>query len=388
MFDKSLELFPIKKDYAFFAHCAVSPLFSKAFAKETEIAKKQQDEGLLFIKEKYNEILQSLREAASQLLKTSPENIAFMKNTSEGMSILANGYRFNPGDQVIGYTNEYPANYYPWKLQAKRCVDFVELPNSQREKTLCFGNLPMEWSFADLEKRTTSRTKIVTVSHVQFTSGFATNLKLLGDFCRSREIDLIVDVAQSLGSLPVYPEEYNISALASAGWKWLLGPLGTGLLYTSEKFREKLDHVLVGAETMHQGTAYLNHSWDPHLTAKRFEYSTSPISLVAALEKCLTGLPFSSGMERITEEIFRLQDLFIDRLSPDLYMPLVYPKENRSGILSVICKQHHPGAVVEALLDEKIICTERDGFLRFAPHFYNTDEEVEKTASILNKIDL
>jgi len=387
MFDKSLELFPIKKNYAFFAHCAVSPLFSKACAKEIEVSKKQQDAGLLFIKEKYIEILESFREAAGRLLKTSPDNIAFVKNTSEGMSIVANGYRFNPSDQVIGYTHEYPANYYPWKLQAKRCVEFIELPNRQREDTLCFGNLPMEWTFADLEERITSRTRIVAVSHVQFTSGYAANLKVLGDFCLSKNIDLVVDVAQSLGSLPVYPEEYNISALASSGWKWLLGPTGTGLVFTSAKFREKLDHVLVGAETMRQGTAYLDRSWDPHFSARRFEYSTSPISLVAALERCLTCLPFSTGMEPITAEIFRLQDLLVNKLSPDLYMPLVYPKENRSGILSVICKRHHPSAVVEALLAKRVVCTERDGFLRFAPHFYNSDEEVEKTVSILNAID-
>jgi selenocysteine lyase/cysteine desulfurase len=388
MFEKNFDLFPIKREYAFFAHCGVSPLFSKAYRREREIAEEQQNTGGLFFVNQYDEILHNLREAGSKLLNTNPENVAFVKNTSEGMSLIANGYRFNPGDQVIGYTHEYPANYYPWKLQERRGVEYLLLPNRQIEDAVYFSDIPMSWSLADLEERVTKRTKIVAVSHVQFTSGFAADLKELGDFCRSREIDLVVDAAQSLGSLPLYPEEYNISALAASGWKWLLGPIGTGLLFTSGDFREKLDHIIVGAGVMRQGEDYLNHSWDPQLTAKRFEYSTAPISLAAALEISIKDVPLRYGVEGIANEIFRLQDIFVSMLNRDRYWPIILPKRNRSGILSIICREYQPDAVVNALLEEKIVCSTRGGFLRLAPHFYNTDDEVERATSVLNKIML
>ncbi|NIM11424.1 MAG: aminotransferase class V-fold PLP-dependent enzyme, partial [Candidatus Aminicenantes bacterium] len=212
------------------------------------------------------------------------------------------------------------------------------------------------------------------------------DLKELGDFCRTYGIDLVLDVAQSLGAFPIYPEEYNISAIVSSGWKWLMGPVGTGLLYTSAEFRKKLSDVMVGAELMIQGTDYLNHSWHPHLTAKRFEYSTSPISLAAALETCITELPLRYTPEKIHAELLRLQELIIGLLDRDRFTPLVFPEQNRSSILSVICRQDDPNIIEKELAKEGIVCSSRGGYLRFAPHFYNTDEEIKKAVSLLNSI--
>jgi len=240
---------------------------------------------------------------------------------------------------------------------------------------------------SDLEEMVTGRTKIVAVSHVQFTSGFAAELATLGDFCHARGIDLVVDAAQSLGCLPVYPEECHVAAIAASGWKWLLGPVGTGLLYTSEAFRAKLGTVMVGADLMMQGSDYLNHSWQPHTTGRRFEYSTSPISLAAALEACVSGPPLTYGPEQIRAEALRLQDLALASLDRSRYTPLVLPDENRSGILSLSCADD-PEAIVKALVSQGVVCTARAGYLRLAPHFYNADEEVEKALSLLNAVQV
>ncbi len=384
MFDKSNDLFPVKDSCVYLAHCGVSPLYSNALKKEQETAEAHQRiGGMLF--SKYNDFLNGLRAAAAKLLKTSADNLAFVKNTSEGMCMIANGYRFQPGDQIISYVYEYPANFYPWKLQERRGVDLVLLPNCDITDSVPKG-MPCGWSMEDLQALVTDRTRIIAVSHVQFTSGFAADLKELGDFCRTYGIDLVLDVAQSLGAFPIYPEEYNISAIVSSGWKWLMGPVGTGLLYTSAEFRKKLSDVMVGAELMIQGTDYLNHSWHPHLTAKRFEYSTSPISLAAALETCITELPLRYTPEKIHAELLRLQELIIGLLDRDRFTPLVFPEQNRSSILSVICRQDDPNIIEKELAKEGIVCSSRGGYLRFAPHFYNTDEEIKKAVSLLNSI--
>jgi len=384
-FDKSEGLFPVKRKYIFLSHCAVSPLYCGAAEIEAEIAAAQRDLGGLIFSE-YQDILGKLRDAAAQLLRTSPDNLSFVKNTSEGMCMVANGYPFEAGDQIISYVHEYPANHYPWRLQESRGVELLLLPN----RGVCDSageDRPCGWLMSDLEEMVTGRTKIVAVSHVQFTSGFAAELATLGDFCHARGIDLVVDAAQSLGCLPVYPEECHVAAIAASGWKWLLGPVGTGLLYTSEAFRAKLGTVMVGADLMMQGSDYLNHSWQPHTTGRRFEYSTSPISLAAALEACVSGPPLTYGPEQIRAEALRLQDLALASLDRSRYTPLVLPDENRSGILSLSCADD-PEAIVKALVSQGVVCTARAGYLRLAPHFYNADEEVEKALSLLNAVQV
>ncbi len=388
MFDKSNEQFPIKDSYVFLAHCGVSPLYGGALKKEREISEEHHRTGDLIVS-KYNDILKGLRTASAALLKTSPDNLAFVKNTSEGMCLIANGYQFQEGDQIISYEHEYPSNHYPWKLQEKRGVELVLLPDRDITHSVPEG-MPHGWSMDDLETLVTNRTRILSISHVQFTSGFAADLRQLGAFCHSHGIDLVVDAAQSLGVLPIYPEEYNISAVASSGWKWLMGPLGTGLLYTSEEFRTKLRDVTVGPDMMLQGADYLNHSWCPHETAKRFEYSTSPISLAAALEACITELFLRYEPETIRAEIFRLQDKIINLLDQDRFTPLLLTEQHRSSILSLICNKakDNPKEITMALAKKGIVCSSRGGYLRFAPHFYNTEEEIEKAVSLLNSIQV
>jgi cysteine desulfurase/selenocysteine lyase len=384
MFDKSHERFPIKDKWIFLSHCGIAPLYGEAMKKEREVAEEQHLTGSL-VYGRYDAILNGLRQAAAELLNTSPDNLAFIKNASEGIGLIANGYRFKPKDQVISYVHEYPANHYPWKLQEQRGVELVLLPdrNTSALSDDVTASRPVGWTMRDLQERVTPRTKVVALSHVQFTSGHVADLKTLADFCRAHEIDLVLDAAQSLGCLPIDPEELGIAAVISSGWKWLMGPIGTGLMYTSEKFRAQLAPVMVGAETMRQGTDYLNHAWDPFTSAKFFEYSTSPISLAAALECCVRELPLRYTVEAIAAEIFRLQDVFLAALDQKRFRPLFTPAEQRSPILSLIVPGD-PNTLRRALQKQNVICTERGGYLRIAPHFYNTDEQVTRVANLLS----
>jgi len=304
-----------------------------------------------------------------------------VKNTSEALSMVANGYPFQAGDEVISYIHEYPANHYPWRLQERRGVKLKLLSNVPARQDIDPA-LPGSWSMEELQNLITPRTRVIALSHVQFASGYAADLRALGQLCRERGIDLVVDAAQSLGSMPLYPEEYNIAALAAAGWKWLLGPFGTGVFYTSEAFREKLTPVLVGAETMQQGMDYLDHHWNPHASAKRFEYSSSPVILVAALATCLREVHQRYSPEAIFAEILRLQDHFLKKLDNPAVKPLLFPTGHRSGILSLVCQDLEKR--MQQLKEAKIACSPRGGLLRVAPHFYNTEEDMEALAAVLN----
>ncbi len=381
-FDKSPASFPVKERFLFLAHCAVSPLLPAAFAREQSLAEAHMKTGAV-VMETYPDVLDGLRGAASALLETAPGNLAFVKNTSEAMSMIAGGYPFEPGDRILSYVHEYPANHYPWRLQERRDValDLLE----SRDLTGVAGTRPGAFTAADVEKALTDRTRIVAVSHVQFTSGFAADLEALGALCRDRGVDLVVDAAQSLGALPVRPEAWGIAAIAASGWKWLLGPVGTGLMYTAPAFREKLGQTAAGAELMVQGSAYLDHTWAPHETAKRFEYATSPVTLAAALETCIRELPLRHGVRAIRDEILRLQDAFLEVLDRKRFPPALFPEKNRSGILALVCDEK-PAPLLEALRERGVVCSARGGYLRVAPHVYLTEEEMRKGAETLNAV--
>jgi cysteine desulfurase/selenocysteine lyase len=235
MFDKSESLFPVKRKYLYLSHCAVGPMYAPAAeaAKHFIDTHCQVGRGLFA---EYGDALSSFRDKVARWLRTSAENIAYVSNTSEGMNLVANGYPFAPGDQIISYVNEFPANHYPWVLQQRRGVELVLLSDTGTVDGMG-AQLPRGWSMQELEAKVTNKTRVVALSHVQFTNGYAADLRTLGEFCRERDIDLIIDAAQSLGVLPLYPEEYGVAAFVASAWKWLLGPRGAGLMYTSPALR-------------------------------------------------------------------------------------------------------------------------------------------------------
>ncbi len=333
----------------------------------------------------YLDVMPTFHRNGGKFLRTAPANISFVHNTAEAMCQIANGYPFQPGDQVISYLHEYPSNHYPWVLQKRRGVELLLLPDSDPLGNCSDVTKPKGWSMEQLEEMVTERTRIVALSHVQFTSGYAADLAELGAFCHNREIDLIVDCAQSLGCLPVYPEEFHIAAVASSGWKWLMGPKGAGFLYTSEKLRRKLDITMAGPGLMRQGLDYLDHSWDPHEDGRMFEYSTLPWEHVAALNTVFTEVFLRYPSEDIRAEVFRLQDLFLRHLDPDLLKILHFPDKHRSGILAAL-PRGDVQKLVRKMGEVGLIVTAPIGYLRFAPHFYLDDSQIKKAAHITNII--
>lgn len=380
----SSELFPTSQETPFLAHCSVSPLYPGAAAALQDFAENMAAGGIRTLP-RYFDALPRLHENGASLLRTSPDNISLVQNTAEALCLIANGYPFQPGDQVVSYVHEYPSNHYPWVLQGRRGVELVLLSDQDPLGDLGDIDRPRGWSMAELEERVTDRTRVIAVSHVQFSSGYAADLKALGEFCHARGIDLIVDCAQSLGCLPVYPEEYNIAALASSGWKWLMGPWASGLLYTSVKLRSRLTPVMAGPGLMRQGLDYLDHRWDPHTDGRMFEYSTVAWDHAAGLNAVLTEVFQRFSLEDIRAEVFRLQDIFVGCLDPGLVRPIVFPAGHRSGIMALRFEGDIP-STIKRLAEQGVVMTGPAGYLRLAPHFYQSDAQMVKAADILNKV--
>jgi cysteine desulfurase / selenocysteine lyase len=384
-FDKSAAAFPGRDRQVFLVACGASLLPAVALERMVAAAHEQAEFGGLVFGS-YDETLDRFHRTAANLLGTGASNVSFQRNTTEGLSLIAGGYPFRPGDEVISYVHEYPANHYPWRNLTRRGVRLVELPNVTYSGDSGADGRPYAFSLDDLEQRITRRTRVVALSSVQFTSGFAVSVESLAEICRDHGIDLVLDAAQSLGAVPLRPEEHDIAAVAAAGWKWLLGPIGSGLMYTSPELRDKLEHVAVGAETMMQGLDYLNHSWAPHRSAKRFEYATASPALVAALEASIAGIHLRYGVEAIRAEILRLQDLLISALDPALFIVPQRAAVNRSGILGVVPRRGTPEDLVQGLLGRGFVTSSRGGYVRIAPHFFIIDEEIARLARAMNEL--
>ncbi|MDX6388331.1 MAG: hypothetical protein QOD85_2133 [Gaiellaceae bacterium] len=381
-FDKSPGAFGGVGNRVLLSACAASPLPDAALARLTEQAQLQAAGGTLAF-EPYESLQAQLRAAAAELLAADPRDISFQRNSTEAVSLIAAGYPFNSGDEVIGYVHEYPANHYPWRNLAQHGVRLVELTNSRPPAVADCASRPCALSLDELEQRITPRTRIIALSHVQFASGYAADVRALAALCHERGIDLVIDAAQSLGALPIEAQP-GLAAIVASGWKWLLGPIGSGLMWTSPQLREKLDHVIVGAESMQQATDYLDHSWRPHTSAKRFEYATSSPALVAALATSIESIHLRYGVAEINAELLRLQDLLIAQLDDNLFTPVLFDAAHRSGILAVICRRREPAELAALLREQEFITTVRGGYLRIAAHFFITDEQIARLAEIMN----
>lgn len=386
MIDKCSNWFSVDNEKVFLGHCAISPLFAGA-REVMERYNREMAEGGVSALHRFLDYIPRFHSSAGAMMKAGGENISFVQNTATAMSMIAGGYPFEPGDQIISYVHEYPSNHYPWLIQQRRGVELVLL--SDVGEASGRGEL-LGWSMEDLENLVTDRTRVIALSHVQFASGFAADLTELGCFCKEREIDLVLDCAQSFGCLPVYPEEYNIAAVATSGWKWLLGPFGAGLMYTSPEFRAKLHVTMAGPAMMEQGLDYLDLSWKPHKDGRMFEFSAVAFDHMAAMTEVMEKVFLKNPLEEVRDEIFRLQNVFLAELTrlggcEKRIKVLMPPEKHRSGIVPIQLAAD-PQAVMQQLQQEGVTITGPTGVLRLAPHFYMRDEQLKRAAQVFATI--
>ncbi len=382
MFDKSREAFPATERAIFLAHCAISPMEQRAKVAAQDFLEAMAEGGISKLPP-YFGLLPQFHKKCAELLQTHSKNISSIHNTAEGMCLIANGYPFEPGDEIISYIHEFPSNHYAWRLQEQRGVKLILLGDCTPVGSLPKVDSPQGWSMKELAEKVTSKTRIVALSHVQFSSGYAADLRELGDFCRDRDIDLILDGAQSVGCLPLYPEEYNVAAVAVSAWKWLMGPFGAGMLYTSEAFRDKIAVTMAGSSTMVQGLEYLDHNWAPYRDGRKFEYSTQCWEHLAALNGLLDSVFLRYSMDDIFSEVLALQDEFLKHLDPELFTPLLFERPNRSGILAIL-PRHDPETLLHRVTKWGVVASQRSEYIRIAPHFYLQKDDMKRVAQIFN----
>jgi cysteine desulfurase/selenocysteine lyase len=365
--------FPVTDTYVYLDHAGVAPLSRKVRTAVDNFLKDSTEGGAFHYPAWAQRIVDS-RQASAALVNAEPEEIAFVRSTSHGLSLVANGLDWQEGDNLLIYEKEFPSNIYPWLNLRGKGVHIKTIPARQ-------GSILLE----DIEQLIDNRTRLLAISSVQFSNGFRIDLQQVGDLCRKRNVLLCVDAIQSLGIIPMDVKKYHIDFLSADAHKWLLGPEGVGIFYCRRELCQRLSPPLVGWKSV-QNEFDFDHP-QLHLKKNALKFEEGSLNLMgilglnAALE-LLAGV----GIENIKQRVLDLGDLIIQEAEKQGYAVMTpRVREERGGNIT-ISGPFDPVAVRDSLRDKRIMVNARGGGLRISPHFYNTEDELLHFFSVADGI--
>jgi selenocysteine lyase/cysteine desulfurase len=366
-------LFPITERALYFNHAAVSPPpITSICAVESQLRDVHENGSINF--RDWIATKEQARELLAKLLGARPEQVAFVRNTSDALSSVANGLTWRAGDNVVTFSREFPSNIYPW-LRVRDAYG-VEVRMCEEHA----GRI----DFTELASLIDHNTRIVAISHVQYASGFRMDLERLGRLARQHDALFVVDVIQALGVVPTDVDAEFIDVAAGASHKWLLSPEGVGYLYLSDRARERIQPTLVGWISVPNPDDYFNFEQGWNRGALAWETGTGPAALIYGFKASLELLT-RFGVLNIANYLEDLTDDLCERLRAKRYEVVGSRAPGEKS--QIVCIRSLQGlsamALYHQLSSQKIIVAPRAERLRIAPHFYNTPAEVERFVEAL-----
>jgi len=367
--------FSVTKNLIYFDHAAVAPLHYQS----RKIVDEYLNYFLNFGIKDYSiwaEKIEEIRSKFAEFIGADACELAFIKNTSAGLSAFANGIKFNQGDNVIIPDIEFPSNVYPWMNLERLGVKTKFLRTKE-------GIVDLN----ELENLIDSKTRVVSVSWVEFSNGFRNNLAAISEICRikskeyGRKIYFCVDVIQGLGAFKLDLKEIEIDFLAADGHKWFLALEGAGILYCNKKILNDIHPVFVGWKSVKNPLNFSDIHFDLQESAAKFEEGSMNVAGILSLGASLE-LFNRYGIENIEKRILGLTKFAAELLqSQNIEITSILEENNRSGILTF--KTENIEKDYLKLLANKVQLSKRGDALRISPHFYNTKEEIERFVEIL-----
>ena len=373
MNDSIRALFPVTERAIYLNHAAVSaPPQPTINAIQSQLADVSENGSVNF--RSWLAVKESARRLIAEMLGARPEQVAFMRNTSDGLSTVANGFDWRSGDNLVTFRREFPSNLYPW-LRLQDALGVEVRVCEERD-----GRVDVD----ELIRLIDGRTRIVAISQIQYASGFRADLERIGRAARAHDALLVVDVIQGLGVIPIDVEAELVDVAAAACHKWLLTPEGVGLLYLSDRARGRIQPTLVGWTSVPNPDDYGNYEQGWNQGTLAWETGTAPVALIHGLEASLKLLN-EVGIERIHAYLETLTDHLCERLKNANYK---VSSSRRAGEKSqIVCIQNtggvSPMSLYSQLKNKNIITAPRGDRLRISPHFYNTIEEIDELVKAL-----
>jgi cysteine desulfurase / selenocysteine lyase len=372
--EKARSYFPyLKKGIIYFNHASTAPI-STVMKTRIENFIRERSEDALDDYWAFKAVADETKAMIGEMINCTGDRIAFLDNTANGIIWLALGIEWKPGDRIILNDVEFPANVYPF-LQLKEKgveVDFIKSTN---------GIVTSE----EIINAIQPRTKLISVSFVQFLSGYRIDLEKIGKVCKERGIIFSVDSIQGLGAIRLDVEKYNIDYLANGTQKWMLGLQGLAFIYVRKELQDKMKSAPIGWLAVKDAWNLLDFDLTTKETAERFQPGTLNNLGIYAFNTSMK-LFKEFGFDEIEKLVLSNSKYFVEELVKiGCEPPLNNPSEKHlSGIVSF--RSENAQKIFDILSQKKIVCSLREGYIRFAPHFYNTKQEIDFVVDTLKNI--
>jgi cysteine desulfurase/selenocysteine lyase len=373
MNDQIRSLFLVNSHYTYLNSAAVSPLPATAIKGViSQMIDVSSNGGLGYLG--WLRHKESARALLASMMNVRPEQVAFTRNTSDGISTIANGLTWREGDNIVTFANEFPANWYPWKrVRDEYGVEIRLCP--ERE-----GRIDLDEFCSMIDHNT----KVVAISAVQYASGFKADLERIGRHARSVDALLVVDVIQGLGATGYDLPAQFVDVASGASHKWLCAPEGCGFVYISDRARERVKPTLVGWISVETPWDFNDREQPWRATALAWESGTGTSALFYGLEQSLKLLT-DTGLANIENYTLGLSDQLCDGLAGRDYD--IVSSRSPGEKSPIVCIKHRSGLtsneIASRLEKQKIIVSPRGDRLRIATHFYNNSEDVDRLLNAL-----
>jgi selenocysteine lyase/cysteine desulfurase len=374
--DKSLirKYFPyLENGIIYFNHASTGSFSSLVTHRLTELLKEKSgsniDDYSSFLK-----VMEETKDLLAKLINCNVDRIAFVDNTSNGINIIAQSIEWKKGDRILLNDVEFPANVYPF-LNLKRFgveIDFVKSLN---------GIVTAEQIIDSVKPET----RLISVSFVQFLSGYKIDLDKIGNYCRANNVIFCVDGIQGIGAVKIDVQKSKIDFLSCGTQKWLLGMQGLAFIYIDENLQRKISPANIGWLSVKDAWNLLDYKMDLKTSANVFQGGTLNSFGIYAFNTSLK-LFNDFGFKNVENQVLSNTKYFLEKLRGLELNPLLSDcdVDNLAGIITF--KPDNPEKVFEELTKRKIICSLREGLIRFSPHFYNTHQEIDTVVNELQKI--
>lgn len=364
---------PVAKRWAYLDHAAVAPISGPARDAIMRWTAQAADDGDVHCGEWARDVEEFRRETAS-MVGAEPEEIALVPNTTAGLALVAEGFPWQPGDNVVTRADEFPTNQYPWMQLGDRGVETRRVPCPD-------GRLDIDRLLAACDQRT----RIITISWVAFASGWRHDLTQLAEAAHARGILLCVDAIQALGVFPLDVRKTPIDFFAADGHKWLLGPEGAGVCFIRREHLETLRPFGVGWNSVVNELDFSTIDLRLKPSAARYEGGSVNSLGLLALGASMRLLA-QYGQEALSRRILDLTDLACRRLE-EIGAVLFSDRtgDRRSGIVIFEMPGRDHEELRRGCFRRDVVISCRGGRLRISPHAYNNAEDIERLIDALTR---
>lgn len=362
--------FPVSRNLVYLNHAGVSPLCRPAAEAMQKLAQDALDFGSLHY-DQWMATYARLRHNTARLIRCEAGEVALVKNTSEGIAIVAGGMSWHAGDKVVAFQEEFPSNYYPWKRLEARGVR-------------------VQWlsAFASLDEIDAAcrGARLLAISHVQYLSGYRVDLTAIGAICRRQGTFFLVDAIQGMGAFEIDVRRDHIQALAADGHKWMMGPEGCGVLYVQQDCQDQIEPMEFGWTNTAHYADYASRDMTLRPDAGRYECGTLNTIGCYGLNAALEFI-HEAGVDTIGAAVQARGDQVWDGVRARGFETLgARTATSGAGIVSF----RRPGVdaklIVRRLKDRGFMAAPRQGWVRISPHFYQSPRQIEDLLLALEEV--